>query len=105
MTCEVCKLKPSIKTLRGCTEPPCPPVLFPPLNLYYEGERFHLNTCPVNMFTFDVVEVFRKLNLSGQNVSITEQEEMPGPYVEALIEAKAQQLSVQASRMKSKTNG
>jgi hypothetical protein len=45
-----------------------------------------LDTCPANAIREapDVVEVFRALNLSGASVGVSDQQELPPPYLEAL---------------------
>lgn len=61
-----------------------------------------LDRCPARVLgeSPDIIDVFRTLNLAGGRVSISDQANLPAPYLEALTLAAYHQNLAHADRMK-----
>lgn len=92
--CNICRQAPEYKRAYGCDAPPrtaqgiettwsYPPAPAQP--------RAVLDRCPARIITPDVIAMLTSLNMAGGNVSITEQENFPAPYLQALVVARNEQ--------------
>jgi hypothetical protein len=67
----------------GCTGQSLQPYIFPPLHAEYHGDRISVNRCPVRLITGDLVSLFRAHQLADGKLSLSEQAELPGPFLDA----------------------
>ncbi len=47
-------------------------------------ERVEINTCPVNLITPDLVEFIRAVNFADGRLSVSEQDWLPYPFMQAM---------------------
>jgi len=73
---------------------------FPP-----QAPTFGIDCCPVRFLSPDVQDLFMALNMAGGNLTLTEQQELPRPYVEAANLAMCEQGRRQVAEMKASTRG
>lgn len=92
--CNICRQAPEYKKAYGCDAPPrtasgketqwqYPPAPAP--------ARIILDRCPAKIITHDTVALVTALNMAGGNISLSEQENLPHPYLQALVVARNEQ--------------
>lgn len=69
------------------------------MNVYFEGDRVRLDTCPVNLFSQDIVSLLRSINLADGRLSVQEQDSLPGVYVDAWAYARSNQTELRNSKL------
>jgi len=51
--------------------------------VYYEGERIELNRCPRILITSDILDLFRVYQFADGKLALSEQAQLPNPYLQA----------------------
>ena len=100
-----------MKEENGCNGPSEIPYLYPPSDAVdgqghpLDEERVEINTCPVNLITPDLIEFFRAINLADGRISISEQDWLPYPFIQAVAIYSRQSALASADHMRRKRSG
>jgi hypothetical protein len=94
--CELCTTE-EVKQMRGCTGKAETPYTFGPTDGSLEAVQ--LSECPARLISMDVVDLFRRFHLAGGTLPLRDQEELPGPYLDALSLMTAHESAASAARI------
>jgi len=74
------------------------------MDVEWTGERVSMRTCPAKTSTPDILVLFRQHRFAGGNLTLTEQDQLPAPYLEAWDLVSVHQDAAQAERIKKSGN-